>query len=80
MYLGCSCYLVAKLYLTLLQPSSSKGIFPTQGSNTSLLYCRQILLPLSHQAPHIWVTYSDTFVKKVHYFMVIVYAVYQAGL
>ena len=30
--------------------------------------------------PHIWVTRSDTFVKKVHYFMVILYAVYQAGL
>ena len=28
--------------------------------------------------PHIWVTHSDTFVKKVHYFMVILYAVYQA--
>ena len=25
-----------------------QGIFPTQGSNPGLLYCRQILLPLSH--------------------------------
>ena len=29
--------------------SSSKGwIFPTQGSNPSLLHCRWILYPLSH--------------------------------
>ena len=27
---------------------SSRGIFPTQGSNPSLLYCRQILYHLSH--------------------------------
>ena len=27
----------------------SKGIFPTQGSNTGLLYCRPILYRLSHQ-------------------------------
>ena len=26
-----------------------QGIFPTQGSNSGLLYCRQILYPLSHQ-------------------------------
>ena len=26
-----------------------QGIFPTQGSNTGLLHCRQILYPLSHQ-------------------------------
>ena len=26
-----------------------KGIFPTQGSNLSLLHCRQILYHLSHQ-------------------------------
>ena len=26
-----------------------QGIFPTQGSNMSLLYCRQILYCLSHQ-------------------------------
>ena len=27
----------------------SRGIFPTQGSNPSVLPCRQILLPLSHR-------------------------------
>ena len=26
-----------------------QGIFPTQGSNLSLLHCRQMLYPLSHQ-------------------------------
>ena len=31
-----------------------QGIFPTQGSNPGLLYCRQILYHLSHQgSPHI---------------------------
>ena len=42
--------------LSLLQ-----GIFPTQGSNPSLLHCRQILYQLSHQwNPRIpeWVTYA----------------------
>ena len=37
-----------------------QGIFPTQGSNTGLLHCRQILYRLSHQGnPRIleWVTY-----------------------
>ena len=29
--------------------SSSKGIFPTQGSNPGLLHCRQMLYRLSHQ-------------------------------
>ena len=27
----------------------SRGIFPTQGSNPGLLYCRKILNQLSHQ-------------------------------
>ena len=27
---------------------SSRGLFPTQGSNSHLLHCRQILYPLSH--------------------------------
>ena len=42
--------------LSLLQ-----GIFPTQGSNPGLPYCRQILYQLSHQgSPRIleWVVYS----------------------
>ena len=30
-------------------PFSSQGIFPTQGSNWSLKYCRQILYHLNHQ-------------------------------
>ena len=30
-------------------PSLLQGIFPTQGSNPSLLHCRQILYHLSHQ-------------------------------
>ena len=37
-----------------------QGIFPTQGSNTGLLYCRRILYCLSHQgSPRIleWVAY-----------------------
>ena len=37
-----------------------QGIFPTQGSNTGLLHCRQILHHLSHQgSPRIleWVAY-----------------------
>ena len=37
-----------------------QGIFPTQGSNPSLQYCRQILYQLSHKgSPRIleWVTY-----------------------
>ena len=45
---GVGCY-------TLLQ-----GIFPTQGSNPSLLHCRQILYHLNHQgSPRIlqWVAY-----------------------
>ena len=33
--------------LSLLQ-----GIFPTQGSNPSLPYCRQILYQLSHKGSH----------------------------
>ena len=40
--------------------SSSKGIFPTQGSNLGLLLCRQTLNQLSHQgSPRIleWVAY-----------------------
>ena len=38
-----------------------QGIFPTQGLNSGLLYCRQILYRLSHQgSPRIleWVAYS----------------------
>ena len=31
--------------------SCLQGIFPTQGSNTGLLNCRQVLYLLSHQAP-----------------------------
>ena len=31
-------------------PFISPGIFPTQGSNLSLLCCRQVLYHLSHQA------------------------------
>ena len=40
---------------------SSRGIFPTQGSNSGLLHCRRILYSLSHQRnPRIleWVAYS----------------------
>ena len=36
---------------------SSQGIFLTQGSNSGLLHCRQILYHLSHQGYtyiHIW--------------------------
>ena len=39
-----------------------QGIFPTQGSNPGLLYCRQILYCLSHQeSPRIleWVQFSS---------------------
>ena len=38
-----------------------QGIFPTQGSNPSLLHCRQILYQLSHkESPRIleWIAYS----------------------
>ena len=38
-----------------------QGIFPTQGSNPGLLYCRQILYQLSYQgSPRIleWIAYS----------------------
>ena len=41
--------------------SPLQGIFPTQGSNPSLLYCMQILYQLSHKgSPRIleWVAYS----------------------
>ena len=31
------------------------GIFPTQGSNLSLLYYKQILYCLSHQANHMYI-------------------------
>ena len=31
------------------QPSLLQGIFPTQGSNPGLPYCRRILNQLSHQ-------------------------------
>ena len=40
--------------------ASLQGIFPTQGSNPGLLYCRQIIYHLSHQgSPRIleWVAY-----------------------
>ena len=40
--------------LSLLQ-----GIFPTQGSNPSLLHCRQILYQLSYEG-------SPDFLKKIH--------------
>ena len=34
-----------------------QGIFPTQGSNPGLPYCRQILYQLSHQgSPACWVS------------------------
>ena len=39
-----------------------QGIFPTQGSNPSLLHCKQILYHLSHEgSPRIleWVAYSS---------------------
>ena len=42
-------------------PALLQGIFPTQGSNQGLLYCRQILYCLSHQgSPRIleWVACS----------------------
>ena len=32
-------------------------IFPTQGSNSGLLYCRQILYCLSHQKSPVYVMY-----------------------
>ena len=38
----------------------SRGVFPTQGLNSGLLYCRQMLYQLSHQgSPRIleWVAY-----------------------
>ena len=38
-----------KEYYFLLQ-----GIFPTQGSNSSLLHCRQTLYHLSHQGSPFW--------------------------
>ena len=54
-----------------------QGIFPTQGSNLSLLHCMQILYHLSHQGSpeyriHLykyWILYEfnnsqDTFIKK----------------
>ena len=31
--------------------SSSRGIFPTQGSNPDLLHCREILYHLNYQGP-----------------------------
>ena len=37
-----------------------QGIFPTQGSNPDLPYCRQILYCLSHQGSH-RISYSKTF-------------------
>ena len=36
-------------------PSLLQGIFPTQGSNPSLLYCRQILYQLSHKGSPSWI-------------------------
>ena len=49
-----------------------QGIFPTQGSNLSLLHCKWILYPLSHlvsaSSPGLWViiciSCSTTVVKK----------------
>ena len=32
-----------------------QGIFPTQGSNTNLLHCRQILYRLSHGGPELYI-------------------------
>ena len=31
-----------------------QGLFPTQGSNPDLLYCRQVLYQLSHQGSPVW--------------------------
>ena len=39
-----------------------QGIFPTQGSNLGLLYCRQILYRLSHQgSPLVWLLCESLF-------------------
>ena len=37
----------------------SRGFFPTQGLNQSLLHCRQILHWLSHQGSHIYIYMSN---------------------
>jgi len=42
-----------------------QGIFPTQGSNMSLLYCRQILYCLSHQGSP---QYKSTMCKYYGFF------------
>ena len=66
MYVSVSAYICN--LLTLYRPWNSpgqntgvgsccllQGIFPTQGSNSGLLHCRQILYQLSHQgSPRIW--------------------------
>ena len=44
-------------------PVPSQGIFPTQGSNSGLLYCRHILYQLSHQGP--W-THSNFTSNSTH--------------
>ena len=40
-------HIIIKMYWVVMP--SSRGIFPTQGSNPGLLHCRQILYQLSHQ-------------------------------
>ena len=47
--------------LSLLQ-----GIFPTQGSNTDLLYCRRILYQLSYQGSTIWAELSGKDLSLCH--------------
>ena len=39
-------------------PFPSPRIFPTQGSNMSLLHCRQTIYHLSHQGSHLELTFS----------------------
>ena len=42
-----------------------QGIFPTQGSNSGLLHCRQTLYHLSHQRSRLWYIDNTVFIKWV---------------
>ena len=47
-----------------------QGIFPTQGLNTGLLHCRQILYRLSHQANTIFLFLLKSWKIRQHWLLI----------
>ena len=50
-----------------------QGIFPTQGLNPGLLYCRQILYCLSHQVSPIIFNVNAMFFEKLNHTNIVTY-------